>query len=583
MLNWLINLFQPGQSSNRQRISASVPVNKLPLNSKVNSTTVLKKKGDDCLDVADWRGAEGYYRQVIAIDGSNAAAFNNLGLALMQQRRFDEAAQSVEKAIAQNPGSFDSHYILAMIAHQLGKPREAVSHLRNATKFKPNFSEAFNYTGNLLVELGDRDGAAEAYLSAISTNPNLPESLCNLAGILQEQGRRSEAIAYYRRALELSPNFNSARLNMIHQLQQVCDWQDLDANIALVCQHMREAPFDVDSRDSPFAFLALPGSTSFEQKLCAEKWTKSAYRSEILLKEQLNFHFNRPPNPKIKLGYLSADFHMHATAMLMAKIFELHDKERFHVTAYSYGPDDQSEMRLRLEDAFDEFVDIREESQVETAKRIYADGIDILVDLKGYTGDTRSGILALRAAPIQVNFLGYPGTMGADFVDYLIADRFIIPPESGQHYTEKLVYLPDCYQPNDRTRPKPQAPTRLSQQLPESGVVFCCFNQTYKITPQVFDVWCRLLIAVPDGILWLLSNTAETEANLRREASKRGVGSERLLFAPRVTMAEHLARLQCADLFLDTLPYNAHTTCSEALWMGLPVVTCVGDPFASRV
>ncbi|GGC83915.1 O-linked N-acetylglucosamine transferase, SPINDLY family protein [Undibacterium terreum] len=547
------------------------------------NAAAFKKKGDDCFDAGDLRGAETNYGQAIAADPGNAAAYNNLGLVLMQQRRFDEAESSVKKAVELNPRLFDAFYILGMIAHEQGKLREAVGYLINATEIKSDFSEAFNYAGNLLLELGDRTQAEAAYRSAVSTNPNNAQSLYNLAGVIQEQGRRGEAIGYYRRALALSPTFNTARLNMVHQLQQLCDWQDIDSNTALVRQYVREAPFDQDGRDSPFAFLALPGTTAYEQKMCAERWTKGSYRLLAVQGAQLGFRYDWPANPRIKIGYLSADFHMHATAVLMAEIFELHDKQRFHVTAYSYGPDDQSEMRSRLQGAFDEFVHVGNESLVDTAKRIHADHIDILVDLKGYTGDTRSGILALRPAPVQVNYLGYPGTMGADFVDYLIADRFIIPNDSRQFYTEKVMYLPDSYQPNDRTRPRPDAPSRSSQQLPAGEMVFCCFNQTYKISPGMFDVWCKLLDAVPGSVLWLLSNTSVVEENLKQEASKRGVDSGRLIFAPRVKMDEHLARLQCADLFLDTIPYNAHTTCSEALWMGLPVVTCAGESFASRV
>lgn len=267
----------------------------------------------------------------------------------------------------------------------------------------------------------------------------------------------------------------------------------------------------------------------------------------------------------------------------MAEVFELHDRSRFHVTAYAYDTDESSAMRKRLEGAFDDFVDIRDNSYEEAARKIYADHIDILVDLTGHTQNSRSGILALRPAPIQVNYLGYPGTMGADFVDYLIADRFTIPPEKREHYTEKIVWMPDCFQANDCARPRPAAPHRKDCGLPEEGVVFCCFNQTLKITPEMFSIWCRLLMAVPGSILWLPASNPHVEANLRREAEFRGVVAVRLIMAPLMHYAEHLARLQCADLFLDTLPFNAGTTCSDALWVGLPVVTCAGDAFASRM
>jgi protein O-GlcNAc transferase len=269
---------------------------------------------------------------------------------------------------------------------------------------------------------------------------------------------------------------------------------------------------------------------------------------------------------------------------LMAQIFELHDRNHFRISAYSYGPNDGSVMRKRLEKAFDQFIDIRALSDEAAAKRIYEDGIDILVDLTGYTQHGRSAILALRPAPIQVNYLGYPGTMGAGFVDYLIADQFIIPPEQQEHYTEKVVWLPDCYMPRDISCRRLAAPRRKDCGLPDEGFVFCSFNLPYKITPDMFDIWCRLLKAVPGSVLWLPSSNPNAETNLSREAESRGVAPERIIRAPRMNLAEeHLARIQCADLFLDTTPYNAHTTCSDALWMGLPVITCVGKTFPSRV
>jgi predicted O-linked N-acetylglucosamine transferase (SPINDLY family) len=392
----------------------------------------------------------------------------------------------------------------------------------------------------------------------------------------------------YRRALELMPEFHAARIKLLHQLQHACIWgadalgDTLETHIRIVRQVVREEPVTPYNRISPFSFLALPGTTASEQKRCAEKGAQHAFQPLVSLREKLGFDFKREPGQKIHVGYLSADFHDHATMRLMAEVFELHDRSRFHITAYSSGPDNGSAMRARAKNAFDKFVDIRDDSLEGAARKIHADRIDILVDLKGYTQHSRSAILALRPAPVQVNYLGYPGTMGADFVDYLIADRFIIPPEHFEHYSEKVVWLPDCYQPNDRTRPRLAAPSRESCGLPDAGMVFCCFNQTYKITPEIFDVWCRLLQAVPGSVLWLLAKP-HVEDNLRREAERRGVDPERLVMAPGLAPEKHLARLQCADLFLDTIPYNAHTTCSDALWMGLPVITCVGETFPSRV
>jgi predicted O-linked N-acetylglucosamine transferase (SPINDLY family) len=329
--------------------------------------------------------------------------------------------------------------------------------------------------------------------------------------------------------------------------------------------------------------MAIP-SSSADQLRCAQNWVANRLASIARLRDGLGFRFPRGPKSRLKLGYLSADFHQHATAYLIAELFELHDRTRFEIWAYSYGADDGSALRQRLVRACDRFTDIGSSSYEAAARQIYADGIDVLVDLKGYTRGARTQILALRPAPIQVNYLGFPGTLGADFVDYIITDRFITPPDQEPFFTEQLVYLPDCYQANDRQRPiAEQTPTRRECSLPETGFVFCCFNNTYKITPEVFTIWMRLLQKLPDSVLWLLEANPAVATNLRREAAARGVALERLVFAPRMSLAEHLARHCRADLFLDTLPVTAHTTGSDALWAGLPVLTCAGETFASRV
>src|SRR5262249_39339191 len=289
-------------------------------------------------------------------------------------------------------------------------------------------------------------------------------------------------------------------------------------------------------------------------------------------------------NDRIKIAYLSADFHRHATAYLMAELFERHDRARFELIGVSFGPDDRSDMRARLVSAFDRFVDVRAKSDAEVARLLSELKVDIAVDLKGYTQDCRPRILAHRPVPIQVNYLGFPGTMGADFIDYVIADEVVLPFDQQPFYSERIVHLPDCYQPNDRRRQiAGRTPARTEVGLPERGFIFCSFNNNWKIAPEVFDVWMRLLKAIGGSVLWLLRGNATAEQNLRKEAAARGVDPERLVFAPRIKLEDHLARHRLADLFLDTLPCNAHTTASDAFWAGLPVVTCRGKAFAGRV
>lgn len=508
-----------------------------------------KNRGDKYFDEGNFKDAALCYREAITANPGFAEAFDNLGISLWQQKQYEEAEQCLKQALLIAPGMVYTYYNLASMLFEQGKLQESLQYFSKAIDLKPDFAEAHNYMGVLFKDLG-----------------NLTES-----------------ISSFRRALEYDPGYYTAKAQMVHQLQQLCQWDGLEADTQSLRQAVAETQLTDKNLLHPFAFLSLPGTTSREQRNCAERFVHVQYQPLAPLRNRLGFEFRRPPNGKIRLGYLSADFHDHATARLMAEIFELHDRNRFHITAYSYGPDDGSAMRKRLVKAFDQFVDIREITLESAAKQIHSDRIDILVDLKGHTLNSRSGLLALRPAPVQVNYLGYPGTMGTEFADYLIADRFIIPPEQLEDYTEKVIWLPDCYQPTDRTRQRLPAPTRKECGLPENGFIFCCFNQPYKIAPKVFDVWCQLLKSVPESCLWLWVENPLAEGNLKREAANRGISPERLVMAHGMEAAKHLARLQCADLFLDTIPYNAHTTCSDALWVGLPVITCAGDTFPSRV
>jgi predicted O-linked N-acetylglucosamine transferase (SPINDLY family) len=360
----------------------------------------------------------------------------------------------------------------------------------------------------------------------------------------------------------------------------MCDWRDFD----------RRAPFararldDVDGdRLPPFALLAEPGLSALEQRVCSEIWMRDRLATAAGARARLAFRYAPPDKRRrIKLGYLSNDFHLHATALLLIESLEARDAGRFELHAYSYGADDGKGMRERLCSAFDHFTDIRPLTDEAAAQAINDDGIDILIDLKGFTEGTRTAILGLRPAPIQVNYLGYPGTLGAALCDYIITDAFCIPDGSASAYSECRAVLPHSYQPHGRLDAIAPAPGRTEAGLPEEGFVFCCFNQAYKLTPDIFDVWCRLLHCVPGSVLWLLA-AHQAEGNLRNEAWRRGVDASRLIFAKDLPHAGHLARLQLADLVLDTAPYGAHTTASDALWAGVPIITRPGATFPSRV
>jgi predicted O-linked N-acetylglucosamine transferase (SPINDLY family) len=332
----------------------------------------------------------------------------------------------------------------------------------------------------------------------------------------------------------------------------------------------------------PFHLLSEPGMTAREQRACSELWIRDRLATARPECAKLAFRFDRGARRKIRIGYLSSDFQDHATSLLLVEMLEMQDRARFDVLAYSYGADDGRMMRRRLETAFDDFLDVAGLTDLAAATAIFDDKIDILVDLKGYTLNARTGILMLHPAPIQVNYLGFPGTLGSDICDYIVTDRFMTPPASAADYSESFAYMPHSYHPHGRRSAVGPAPGRAEMGLPATGFVFCCFNQHYKFTPEMFSLWCRLLALVPGSVLWLIDSD-EARGNLRNEALRRGVDPQRLIFAPDMAQSGHLARLQLADLVLDTAPCGAHTTASDALWAGVPVVTCPGETFASRV
>jgi predicted O-linked N-acetylglucosamine transferase (SPINDLY family) len=506
-------------------------------------------------------------------------AWLQLGIALRKLGDLDAAAAAYARVLALRADDAEAHNNLGNLLQEQGRLEEALSHYRDAVRVEPRFALAWNNLGSALVRKREFGEAARCLARAVELDPDSADARFNLGNVHSLLGERDQAVRCFAAAHERRPEQPAYRGHLLLEMQQVCDWSRLDE----LCAQQRRAPLARPGEPiSPFSLLSIP-STRAEQLQCARNYAASVSRRVERERRRLDFHFERGERAKLRIGYLSADFHAHATAYLTAELFELHDRGRFEVIAYSYGPDDASPMRTRLKEAFDRFVDISALSHAEAAARIHAERVDILVDLKGYTQDARSEIVALRPAPIQASFIGYPGTMGADFIDYLVADRWVAPPEHAADYSEKLVYMPGSYQVNDRKRAAAGVPTRSQLGLPETGFVFCCFNQAYKILPETFAVWMRLLAQLPGSVLWLLQTNRWAAENLRRHAAGSGVDPARLLFAPLLPHARHLARVGAADLMLDTWPYNAHTTASDALWVGLPVLTCPGETFASRV
>jgi protein O-GlcNAc transferase len=550
-----------------------------------------------------------HFDAALMLDPRLVDAQNNRATTLLAMRRFEEALAGFEAALALAPDDADIHNNLGDALRRLGRGEAAVAHFERALTLAPRhaeaqnnlgvalaglnrheraivsferalalrsgFAEAHNNLGASLRQLHRLDAAVASFERAVALKPDYVEALDNLGNALRALRRYDAAVARFEQALAHDPDDAAARSLRLALMQQICDWRGIERRAAEAVEAVqaRQAPL------LPFFFLAASDDPGAQLLSARQFW-----RARQLPVAPAAAPRRPRAGDKLRLGYLSADFHDHATARLMAELFERHDRAGFELHAFSHGPDDTSAMRRRVVQAFDRFSDIAQDSDAEAARRIREHEIDILVDLKGHTEGNRLAILAARPAPVQAHYLGYPGTLGTDIVDYLIADCFVVPPEQRRNFAEKLVYLPGSYQVNDRQRAiAARVPSRAECGLPEHGFVFCCFNSSYKITPPIFDVWMRLLAALPASVLWLLADNPWAQANLCREAASRGIAPGRLVFAPRQPLPEHLARHAAADLFLDTVPVNAHTTASDALWAGLPLLTCAGASFVARV
>ena len=456
----------------------------------------------------------------------------------------------------------------------MGKNDLAINNLKDAIKIKSNNPEAYNNIGLAFFSKGYLLDSINCYKKAINIKPDFEEAYNNMGDALSEKGELYLAIKSFKKAIKLKPDYEKALANKLHQEANICDWDAIEKDKGLICQ------IGISNKGiSPFSLISLEDEPE-TQRLRSENFIKT-YHPQKSLKPK-----PRPiQKPKrIRIGYFSSDFYDHATMHLMIKVFEVHNKNDFEVFAYSFGPTQNDKMRSRFKNAVDLFYDVKDLSDREIALLAQKDELDIAIDLKGYTTNSRSGIFAYGAAPIQISYLGYPGTSGASFIDYIIADKVIIPKQNKLFYSEEIIYLPNSYQANDNSRIISNTLISKSEEgLPEKGFVFCSFNSNYKISSTEFDIWMRLLSKTDGSVLWLLKSNKWAEINLKKEAKKRGLDSNRLIFAQKVPQSQHLARHRLADLFLDTFKCNAHTTASDALWAGLPLITKMGKGFPSRV
>jgi protein O-GlcNAc transferase len=595
------------------------------------------------LQQARFADAVNLFRRAVKIDRNSAEAHHHLGVALIGLGRAEDAVERFEKALILRPDFAEAHDSLGHALQLLGRTEAAIARHETAIAIKPDYAEARNNLGNALQRLDRTEKAIAQYEKALGLRPDYAEAHNNLGLALASVDRHEDAIAHFQSALELQPDYVDARINFGKALCALGRHEEAiaqyDAVLLIRSNHIdalvkRGTVLSMLKRDhealasfeqalfleshNPYAFSGLARSSIF-----ACDWPRTARLSEDLIasvsrgklminpftflgwcgdaalqlacaKTFINHEIPVRPQPlwtgtvwrhdRMRIAYVASGFHQHPNAYLTAELFELHDRSRFEILAFSLGPDDGSDMRARLVRAFDRFHDVRSNSDREVAMLIRDMQVDIVVDRSGYITNARPAILAHRPAPIQVNYLGYPGTLGADFYDYVIADPIVLPLDQQPFFTEKIVHLPECYQANDSKRAiAVYTPTRQEMRLPAQGFVFCCFNNNYKILPPLFEIWMQLLRRVDGSVLWLLRDNEAAVANLRKQAADRGIDPARMVFADRVNSEQHLARHRLADLFLDTLPFNAHTTASDALWMELPLVTCRGESFAGRV
>jgi predicted O-linked N-acetylglucosamine transferase (SPINDLY family) len=515
------------------------------------------------------------YNRALALQPGSISDLCNLGATLDKIGRHDEAVDCYDRLIALKPDFAEAYFNRGISLSRLARHREAIASFDAALALRPNYGDALNNRGLALAQLQQGSEALATFDRLLAMEPRNVSALYNRGNVLKDLGQYELASPDLIQVLAIDPDHKYAPSGMIECAIRLCDWRNRDK----LPEELRRDVMMQQTVINPFMLLSVLADDAL-QSACAQKFVHDRIAKPL----QPLAHHTPGSNQRIKIAYLSADFHDHATAQLMAELFELHDRARFEISAISYGPDDQSAMRARLIKAFDRFHDVHLKTDRQAALLIQEHGTDIAVDLKGYTAAARFEILAHRPAPIQVSYLGYPGTMAADFIDYIIGDRVVLPFDRQRFYTERIVHLPDSYQVNDSKKLLSSRNfTRLDMGLPERGFVFCDFNNNYKITPQFFDVWMRLLRACDGSVLWLLRDSKRAEMNLRNEAAAREVDPSRLVFADRLPLDQHLARHRLADLFLDTLPYNAHTTASDALWAGLPVLTCLGETFPGRV
>ncbi len=550
-----------------------------------------------------------HIQKSINVNPENAEANHNLGIVLKELKKFDESLKSFNKAVKINPNYSDAYNNIGIVLKELGKHDAAMDSWKKIIEIKPNYIHAYNNIGNCLLELKNHKSAIDYYDKAISIDNKFCEAYLNKGNALQELALHNEAIKCYDNAIGIKSNYAEAYFYKGNSLKEVnlfdeaikeyssafninpelknlfgtlvftkhniCNWDNYNKDLEFLEKEILKEKVAC----KPFSILSIFDSPSL-QRISAEINIKNKYKSIDAFKKVTV----KNKSKKIRIGYYSADFRNHAMSLLLVKMFELHNKSEFETFAFSFGPEKNDDMKKRISLAFDKFIEVNHKTDEEIAKLSRQLDINIAIDLMGFTKWNRFGIFENKCAPIQINYLGYPGTLGSKNIDYIISDKFLIPKSNQKYYSEKIIYLPNSYQVRDFTQKISKKKfTKEELGLPKNSFVFCCFNNHYKLTPSIFSIWMNILKKVNNSVLWLVEGNIKTSENLKKEANLKGINPDRIIFARKVSMEEHLSRHSAADLFIDTYPYGAHTTCSDSLWAGLPVVTLIGQTFASRV
>jgi len=531
--------------------------------------------GNAYFSVKNYEVALSYYDQAIRLKHNYAEAYSNRGNALKEIRRLELAIQSYDKAIILNPQYADAYYNKGITLYEMMKTKEAIDAFKMTICLDAQNEEAFYNLGVAQHQFGEFENAIISYTRAISLRINYIESYCGRGHAFRALKRFAESAADFKKAIEIDPKYEFVKGYLLHSQALSCDWQGMPELIEQICQEISAGAKVID----PFSWQAVTHSIDSLMR-CSKIYAASKHPSC----QSFSHSLTKTDSSKIKIGYVSGEIGDEATSHLLVGVLEKHNKDRFEVLCFDNGYNDRSDLRRRIENSVKNVFPITNLDDNEASKLINTQKVDILINLNGYFGHQRNNIFSKRPSPIQVNFLGFPGTLAADYIDYIIADKIVLPVEEQIFYFEKVIYMPHSYQPNDRDRiiGEDSGP-RSKHGLPPDKFVFCCFNNSYKITQDVFDVWMNILKSIKNSVLWLLEDSPITSSNLKNQAYIRKVDPMRLIFAPRVGYKDHLARHKFADLFLDTLPCNAHTTASDALWAGLPILTCSGKTFPGRV